>query len=65
LLLASNQLNSVAGGSIAGGSDRSASFLQDMFIKIYKDKAYTFNVDLYFSALVVDWHSGSGKDDLD
>jgi hypothetical protein len=58
LLLASNQLDSVV-----GGSNRSASFLQDMLIEIHKDKAYTSNVDLYFSAPVVDWHSGSGKDD--
>jgi hypothetical protein len=67
---ASNQLDSVAGGSIAGssiagGSNRSASFLQDMLMEIHKDKAYTSDVDLYFSAPVVDWHSGSGKDDPD
>ena len=34
-------------------------------MEIHKDKAYTSDVDLYFSAPVVDWHSGSGKDDPD
>jgi hypothetical protein len=49
LLRVSNHLDSVV-----GSSNRLASFLQDMLIEIYKDKAYTSNVDLYFSILVVD-----------
>jgi hypothetical protein len=46
-------------------SNSSASFLQDMLMEIHKDKAYTSDVDLYFSTPVVDWQSGSGKDDPD
>jgi hypothetical protein len=49
--------------SVASGSNSSASFLQDMFMEIHKDKAFTSDVDLYFSTLVIDWRNGSGKDD--
>jgi hypothetical protein len=32
-------------------------------MEIHKDKAFTSDVDLYFSTLVIDWRNGSGNDD--